>query len=57
MIEPLMGLNHGGKTIIGWSLNPPEIIKGQEFKTASLEQRLRAASTLADEGIQNRFSF
>ena len=57
MIEPLKGLNHGGKTIIGWSLNPPEIIKSQEFKTADLDQRLKAASNMADEGYKIAFHF
>jgi len=57
MIEPLMGLNHGGKTIIAWSLNPPEIIKQQEFKTASLDERLKAASTMAQEGYKIAFHF
>jgi len=57
MIEPLIGLNHGGKTVIGWSLNPPEIIKSQEYKTATLDQRLKAASKMADEGYKIAFHF
>lgn len=56
-IEPLLGLNHNGRTVVAWSLNPPEIIQQNELKTASLEQRLTAAKKLVDEGYRVAFHF
>ena len=54
-IDNLIGLNHRGRTVISWSLNPPEIIKKHEFKTATLEDRLRAAAIVANEGYKIAF--
>ncbi len=56
-IDSLIGLEHGGKTVVAWSLNPIEIIQGNEHKTASLQQRLNAASKLIDNGYQVAFHF
>jgi len=56
-IEPLLGLNHKGRTVVAWSLNPPEIIRQNEFKTASLDQRLTAAKKLVDDGYKVAFHF
>ena len=56
-IDHLLGLNHGGHTVIAFSVNPPEIVKKQEFKTASLAERLIAARKLADDGYKLAFHF
>lgn len=37
--------------IFTWSLNPPDVIRVEERKTASLQQRLKAARKLADEKV------
>jgi len=42
-IERLGRLDHGRRTILAWSLNPPEIIAAEERGAASLAARLRAA--------------
>lgn len=57
LIEPLKGLRHNGNTVVAWSVNPQEIIKSNEFKTASLPKRINAASTLVDEGYRVAFHF
>ena len=57
MVEPLKGLEHKGRTVIAWSLNPPEIIQNNEFKTAPLEKRLQAASSMILEGYKVAFHF
>ena len=56
-IEPLLGLEHNGRTVIAWSLNPREIIQSNEFKTASLEKRLQAARRVSEDGYQVGFHF
>ncbi len=56
-IDGLLGLDHQGRTVVAWSVNPPEIIKHNEFKTASLEERLNAASQLGQEGYKIAFHF
>jgi spore photoproduct lyase len=57
VIANLEGLDHGGRTIIAWSLNSPAIVKGEELRTASLEQRLAAAAKCASWGYRLAFHF
>lgn len=56
-IERLKGLDHRKKTIVAWSLNTPRIIADQERSTASLNARLRAASSCSAEGYPLAFHF
>ncbi len=56
-IDSLVGLNHKGRTVIAWSLNPREIIRTNEFKTASLENRLKSATRLEKDGYKIAFHF
>ncbi len=56
-IESLIGLEHRGRTVVAWSLNPSEIIQSNEHKTATLQQRLNAASRLVDNGYRVAFHF
>ncbi|MCP4753628.1 MAG: DNA photolyase [Proteobacteria bacterium] len=56
-VDSLMGLEHGGRTVVAWSLNPPEIVKRNELKTASLEERLKSAAGLVDDGYKIAFHF
>ena len=57
VIENLEGLDHGGRTIVAWSLNSPAIIEKEEIRTASLEQRLAAAARCASWGYKLAFHF
>jgi len=43
--------------ICSWSLNPETVIDNEEHGTASLEQRLRAARAVADQGLRVAFHF
>ncbi|MDO5557587.1 MAG: spore photoproduct lyase [Clostridia bacterium] len=45
-IDPLLDLNHNGRTIIRMSVNPQEIIKKVEFGTSSLDNRIKAINKL-----------
>ncbi len=56
-IDALAGLNHNERTVVSWSVNAPEIIEQNEFKTASLENRIDAASKVINEGYKVGFHF
>jgi spore photoproduct lyase len=56
-VEHLLSLDHGGKTVISWSLNPPQVIEQEEHGAASLDARLEAARLCADAGYPLGFHF
>ena len=56
-VEQLENLNHCGRTVVAWSLNSPPIMKGEELRTASLEERLQAAALCASWGYKLAFHF
>jgi len=56
-IENLPGLCHNGRTAVAWSLNPPKIVKTEELYTATLEERLSAASRCVEAGYPVAFHF
>lgn len=49
-VEGLLGLDHRGKTVVSWSINPQTFISEEEHKTASLDDRLLAARLVCDYG-------
>ena len=57
VVENLKDLNHGGRTIVSWSLNSPVIVAREELRTASLDQRLAAAARCASWGYKVAFHF
>jgi spore photoproduct lyase len=56
-IDNLQHADHKGRTILAWSLNSPAIMKSQEIRTATLNQRLEAASRAARWGYKLAFHF
>lgn len=50
MVDPLLNLNHRGKTIFRMSMNPDEIIKTVELGTSRLDARIRALNSMAEAG-------
>lgn len=56
-IENLLNLDHRGKTVVSWSINPSLIQAKEEHKTASIGQRLQAARRCADAGYPVAFHF
>lgn len=56
-VEQLIGLDHGGRTFVSWSLNTPEVITREEHRCASLEERLEAARRVVDDGYRVAFHF
>ncbi len=49
-VDTLLGLDHGKRVVIAWSLNPQAVISAQELKTATLQRRLQAIKKVADDG-------
>ncbi|MDO8527906.1 MAG: radical SAM protein [Deltaproteobacteria bacterium] len=54
-VENLLTLEHNQKTIVSFSLNPEEIQEREEFKTATIEERLKAAGRCAKAGYKIGF--
>jgi spore photoproduct lyase len=50
MVEALLGLEHGGKTIFRMSVNPPEIIRRIELGTSPLASRIQALNSMRAAG-------
>jgi spore photoproduct lyase len=57
VVGNLEGLDHGGRTVVAWSLNSPVIVAREELRTASLDQRLAAAAKCASWGYKLAFHF
>jgi spore photoproduct lyase len=56
-VANLQTLDHGGNTIVSWSLNPRSVIRREELKTATLEERLDAARRCRRWGYRLGFHF
>lgn len=56
-IEPLLGLNHGGRIIVSWSLNAEEVAHTEEQESASVIERIKAAQRIVQEGYRVGFHF
>lgn len=57
LIGNLKGLDHGGRTIVAWSLNPEEVRNREEPLSATISERLEAARVCAREGYYLAFHF
>jgi spore photoproduct lyase len=50
MVDPLLNLDHRGKTIFRMSVNPQQIIERVELGTSPLHARIRALNDVAEAG-------
>jgi DNA repair photolyase len=57
MVDHLLDIRHGGRTVIGWSVNTPEVIASDEVSVANLDERLAAAAKVASAGYRVAFHF
>lgn len=57
VIDNLKGLQHNGRTILAWSLNSSQVMKKEEIRTATLDERLHAAKQCAEWGYRLAFHF
>ena len=55
--KAILALDHRGKTVISWSLNPQQVIQQEEHGAAALGARLEAARLCADAGYPLGFHF
>ncbi len=56
-ISNLQGLDHGGHTVVSWSVNSLRICRSEELKTAALGERLAAARQCQEWGYKVGFHF
>lgn len=56
-IDHLLSLDHGGRTVVSWSLNPLKMIREEERRTASLDERMEAARKCQEKGYLLGFHF
>jgi len=56
-LDHLLSLGPNSQVIFAWSLNPPEIISGEEKFASTLKMRLAAASRAAAAGFRVAFHF
>nr|WP_319489216.1 spore photoproduct lyase [uncultured Caproiciproducens sp.] len=52
MVDPLLNLEHRGRTIFRMSVNPQEIIQKVEFGTSPLKNRIQALNKMCDAGYR-----
>jgi spore photoproduct lyase len=57
VIDNLRRLEHGGNTVVSWSLNSSLIMAREEIRAASLSERLEAARRCAQWGYRLAFHF
>lgn len=57
VIHNLENLNHQGRTIVAWSLNSLPLMKSEEIRSATLDERLQAAQQCAGWGYKLAFHF
>jgi spore photoproduct lyase len=56
-IDHLLDLDHKGKTVFAWSVNPEKIVRSEELGAVSLADRLKAAKRCAKAGYPVAFHF
>lgn len=56
-VADLLALKPSRNVIVTWTLNTETIIKNEEFLTAGLEERLKAARSVSDSGLLVGFHF
>lgn len=54
-VDRLLDLDHRGRTVVSWSINPRFIQQTEEHKTAGIEERLAAAERCARAGYPVAF--
>ncbi len=49
-VDSLIGLPHKRRTVVSWTLNPQEVIRREEYRTASIEARIAAMKKVVEAG-------
>ncbi|MBN1823392.1 MAG: hypothetical protein JW803_03635 [Endomicrobiales bacterium] len=56
-VENLLKLDHGGRTVVAWTLSPEEVAAAEEPGAAPLGERFAAAEKCRDAGYKVAFHF
>ena len=56
-VDHLLDIEPKGRAVIGFSVNPPPVIRTEEGTAVSLQRRLQAAAAAVDAGYQVAFHF
>jgi len=51
-VENLLDMDHRGRVVCSWSVNPPEVTGREEHKAASLDERLEAMARVQEQGFK-----
>ena len=49
-VESLLKVDHQQKTVVSWTMNPQAVVKREEYRTASVAERIAAMKKVADAG-------
>ncbi len=49
-VSNLLELDHGGRTVVSWSVNPDKVVEEEELNAATLAERLNAARKCQQKG-------
>ncbi len=56
-VDPILDLNHNGKTVVSWSLNTEHVTNAEERGTAPLEKRIEALRKTSEAGYLTGLHF
>jgi len=56
-VDHLLNVEHKGRTVISWSLNPQNIIQKHEFRAADLKTRMQSLEKVQKAGYMTGFHF
>lgn len=56
-VDELLDLDHKGRTVVAWSVNPEGIVRSEEFGAVSLKERIQAAKKCVQAGYPVGFHF
>ncbi|MFH1347707.1 MAG: radical SAM protein [Candidatus Margulisiibacteriota bacterium] len=56
-VDELLDLDHKGRTVVAWSLNPEKIVRSEECGAGSLMERIQAAKKCVAAGYPVGFHF
>lgn len=51
-VENFLDMNHQGKVVCSWSVNPPDVVSDEEFKAANFDERLEAMAKVQERGFK-----
>ena len=56
-VDHLLNVDHHGRSVISWSLNPQKTISKHEFRAADFKARMAALAKIQEAGYMTGFHF